>query len=164
MDKWDKIKSLFREVIEFPPEERTAFLDEKCKDDLPLRKEIESLLESDQKVEDFLEKPLLQNDELNSDSNSPDNLIGMKIGNYQIEEKIGEGGMANVYSVIRIDEQFKKKVAVKFIKRGMDTDEIIKRFKIEQQALAGLDHPFIAKIIDAGTTENGLPYFYYGIG
>ncbi len=159
MDKWDKIKSLFRKVIELPPEERTAFLDEKCKDDPPLRKEIESLLESDQKVEDFLEKPLLQNDELNSDSNSPDNLIGMKIGNYRIEEKIGEGGMANVYSAIRIDEQFKKKVAVKFIKRGMDTDEIIKRFKIEQQALAGLDHPFIAKIIDAGTTENGLPYF-----
>ena len=159
LDNWDKIKSLFLEVIDLPPEERAAYLDKKCKDDLSLRKEVESLIESDQKVESFLEKPIIQNDELNTESTSPDSFIGMKIGNYQIEKKIGEGGMAVVYSAIRIDDQFKKSVAVKFIKRGMDTDEIIKRFSIEQQALAGLDHPFIAKIIDGGTTENGLPYF-----
>ena len=81
LDNWDKIKSLFLEVIDLPPEERAAYLDKKCKDDLSLRKEVESLIESDQKVESFLEKPIIQNDELNTESTSPDSFIGMKIGN-----------------------------------------------------------------------------------
>ena len=67
--------------------------------------------------------------------------------------------MAVVYSAVRVDEHFTKSVAIKFIKRGMDTEEIIKRFNIEQQTLAALNHPYIAKIIDGGTTESGLPYF-----
>ncbi len=158
MDRWDKIKSLFLEVIELASEDRETFLNEKCKGDPLLKREILSLIESDQKVENFLETPPLQNEDLNN-SNSTDTFSGMKIGKYQADKKIGEGGMAVVYSAIRIDDQFKKRVAIKFIKRGMNTDEIIKRFRFEQQALAGLDHPFIAKIIDGGTTEDGLPYF-----
>ncbi len=159
MNNWDNIKTIFREVIELSPDERKAFLDEKCKDDPELRKEIESLIESDLNGEDFLETPPITSIELMKDDNSPDTFIGMEIGKYRVEEKIGDGGMAVVYSATRIDNQFEQRVAIKFIKRGMDTDEIIKRFKIEQQALAGLDHPYIAKIIDGGTTDNGLPYF-----
>ncbi len=159
MNNWDNIKTIFREVIELSPDERKAFLDEKCKDDPELRKEIESLIESDLKGEDFLETPPIKSIELMKDDNSPETFIGMEIGKYRVEEKIGDGGMAVVYSATRIDNQFEQHVAIKFIKRGMDTDEIIKRFKIEQQALAGLDHPYIAKIIDGGTTDNGLPYF-----
>ena len=159
MNNWDKIKFLFKEAVELSPEGREVFLNEKCKDDPSLRKEIESLIESDQKVEDFLENPLIETKEFISGENSADPFIGLQLGKYRVEKKIGEGGMAVVYSAVRTDEQFKKKVAIKFIKRGMDTDEIIKRFKIEQQALAGLDHPLIAKIIDGGTTDNGLPYF-----
>ncbi len=159
LDNWDKIKTLFNKAIELSPEERDAFLDESCKDEPELKKEIESLIESFGRSESFLETPALQNGELGTEENSPDYFVGMKIGKYRVENKIGEGGMAVVYSAVRIDEQFKRRVAIKFIKRGMDTEEIIKRFKIEEQTLAGLNHPYIAKIIDGGTTEKGLPYF-----
>ncbi|MEJ2617429.1 MAG: serine/threonine-protein kinase [Ignavibacteriaceae bacterium] len=107
----------------------------------------------------LLEITSIQSGEPNSLNDSYDSVIDMKIGKYRVEKKICDGGMAVVYSAVRIDEHFTRRVAIKFIKRGMDTEEIIKRFKIEQQTLAGLNHPYIAKIIDGGTTESGLPYF-----
>ncbi len=159
MQNWDKIKSLFREVCELTPKEREAILNEKCKDDPDLKKEVEALIESSQKAEDAWELSPLHSDELTDDGNSKNSFDGRIIGKYKIENRIGEGGMAMVYSAVRIDNQFSRRVAIKFIKRGMDTEEIIKRFKIEQQTLAGLDHPNIAKIIDGGTTDDGLSFF-----
>ena len=159
MNNWDKIKNLFEEALLLSGDEREAFLNENCKDNPELKKELESLLESHQKAENFLEAPPIQTNDFNSDENSADEFIGKKIGKYEVERKLGSGGMAVVYSAVRIDEQFNKRVAIKFIKRGMDTDEIVKRFKFEQQALAGLDHQYIARLIDGGTSENGLPYF-----
>ncbi len=159
MSNWDKIKSLFKEVVELSPDKREAFINENCKDDPGLKRELESLIEAHHKSDGFLETPPVQFAKINADKNSPDLFTGMRIGKYVVEKKIGEGGMAVVYSANRADEQFKRRVAIKFIKRGMDTEEIIKRFKIEEQTLAGLNHPYIAKIIDGGTTEKGLPYF-----
>lgn len=157
-NNWDKIKELFQQAAELASEERKDFLNRECAGDSALQNEVESLLESFNKTENFLETPHLKTLDLiiQDDSNA---LLGKRVGNYQIEKKIGDGGMAVIYSAVRIDDQFKKNVAVKFIKRGMDTDEIIKRFRTEQQALASLEHPNIARIIDGGTTENGLPYF-----
>ncbi len=156
---WDKIKLLYSEVFELTREERESYLNEKCKDNPELKKEVESLIESGKKAENYWERSPLQTLEITEDQNSATSFEGMIIGKYKVEERIGEGGMALVYSAVRIDNQFNRRVAIKFIKRGMDTEEIIKRFKIEQQTLAGLDHSFIAKIIDGGTTDEGLPYF-----
>lgn len=86
-------------------------------------------------------------------------MIGRRIGTYKIHALIGQGGMSTVYLAVRADDQFQKRVALKLVKRGMDTDEIVRRFRTERQILAGLDHPNIALLLDGGTSEDGLPYF-----
>jgi eukaryotic-like serine/threonine-protein kinase len=159
MQDWEKIKLLFRKVVELPPEERDALLNEECKDNPGLKKEVEALIEAAGKAENYWEVPPLDSVNFTEDGNSADYFDGIVIGKYKVEKKIGEGGMAVVYSAVRIDNQFNRRVAIKFIKRGMDTNEIIRRFRVEQQTLAGLDHPYIAKIIDGGTTEERLQYF-----
>ncbi len=159
MQDWDKIKFLYREVFELSPEERNAFLNEKCKDNPELKKEIEALIEAAKKAEKIWEVSPLQADEMAEGQYSPASFDGKIIGKYKVEKRVGEGGMAVVYSAVRIDNQFSRRVAIKFIKKGMDTEEIVRRFKVEQQTLAGLDHSFIAKIIDGGTTDDDLPFF-----
>lgn len=82
-----------------------------------------------------------------------------RLGNYKIVKEIGRGGMGAVYLAQRADEQFEKRVAIKLIKRGMDTESVLRHFRMERQILAGFDHPNIARMFDGGMTENGLPYF-----
>src|SRR5438477_10156674 len=82
-----------------------------------------------------------------------------RLGNYQVVREIGRGGMGAVFLARRADEQYHKDVAIKLIKRGMDTDSVLRHFRNERQILAGFDHPNIARLYDAGTTETGLPYF-----
>ena len=86
-------------------------------------------------------------------------MIGRRLGAYQIEREVGRGGMGAVYEAIRADQEFKMRVAIKLVKRGMDTDFILRRFRTERQILAALDHPHIARLLDGGTTDDGLPYF-----
>ena len=86
-------------------------------------------------------------------------MVGQRIGPYKVIREIAHGGMGAVYLAFRADDEYQKQVAIKLIKRGMDTDLIIRRFRNERQILANLDHPNIARLIDGGTTEDGLPYF-----
>jgi serine/threonine protein kinase len=88
-----------------------------------------------------------------------DSLVGKRVGIYRLQSKIGKGGMGAVYSASRDDGEFRQQVAVKLIKRGMDTDFVLNRFRHERQILASLEHPFIARLLDGGTTDDGLPYF-----
>ncbi len=88
-----------------------------------------------------------------------DSYLGKRVGIYRLQKKIGKGGMGAVYSASRVDGEFHQKVAVKLIKRGMDTDFVLNRFRHERQILASLEHPFIARLLDGGTTTDGLPYF-----
>ena len=88
-----------------------------------------------------------------------DPMIGRRLGSYRIEREIGRGGMGAVYEASRADNEFNKRAAIKLVKRGMDTDFILRRFRKERQILAALDHPHIAGLLDGGTTEDGLPYF-----
>src|SRR5437762_6743030 len=82
-----------------------------------------------------------------------------RLGNYEIVKELGRGGMGAVYLARRADAQYEKHVAIKLIKRGMDTDSVLRHFRDERQILAGFDHPNIARLFDAGTTSDGLPYF-----
>lgn len=104
-----------------------------------------------------MEKPDLEN--IQEDFSGQNNLIGKTLGAFKIREELGRGGMGRVYLADRSDGEFEQTVAVKLIKRGMDTDFILKRFRNERQILANLDHPFIARLLDGGTTENEAPYF-----
>lgn len=146
---WSKIKELFHQTLDLPAEERTKFLE---KHDESVRLEVGSLLASHEKAEDFIATPAAVEMKFNADY-----LIGQKIGDYEILEKIGAGGMGAVYLAQKKDLEIK--FALKIIKRGMDTDAILKRFALERQILSRLEHPFIARLLDAGVTENGLPYF-----
>jgi len=137
--------------------EREAYLDQVCGDDVEVRAELNSLLESCDQAGGFLEiPPMGQNVTLDESPfiEGP----GTTIDRYKLLEKIGEGGMAVVYMAEQ-QEPIRRKVALKIIKLGMDTKSVIARFEAERQALAMMDHPNIAKVLDAGATEMGRPYF-----
>jgi len=154
----DTIKKIFHEAIEKQTQkERETYLDEVCRDNSSLRAEIDALLEAHYGQDDLLSGPILGSPVSPADfpiSEGP----GTVIGRYKLLEKIGEGGMAVVYMAEQT-EPIRRKVALKIIKLGMDTKSVIARFEAERQALAMMDHPNIAKVLDAGATETGRPYF-----
>ena len=154
----EKIKEILTEALEKETEtERKAYLDEVCRNDMNLRSEVESLLRSHNNAGDFLEESPFGPD-ITLDNSPLTEGPGTVIGRYKLLEKIGEGGMAVVYMAEQT-EPIRRKVALKIIKLGMDTKSVIARFEAERQALAMMDHPNIAKVLDAGATETGRPYF-----
>ncbi|MFC1766695.1 protein kinase, partial [Planctomycetota bacterium] len=158
MNNETDIKMIVAEALEKPtPEAQQAYLAEACGDDTGLRQEVESLLELEDQVGDFLESPLLDPDGATIVSPLAEG-PGTIIGPYKLLEQIGEGGMAVVYMAEQ-KHPIRRKVALKIIKPGMDTKQVIARFEAERQALALMNHPHIAKVFDAGTTETGHPYF-----
>lgn len=157
-DEWQKIQFLFHAALEIPFDERTAFLDRECGSDAALRAAVEKLLRNDPLAGDFLDAALRAGAESLA-LEQENSMEGRLVGPYKIKRRIGEGGLSTVYLAVRSDDQYQKRVALKLVKRGMDTEDILRRFRMERQILAGLDHPNIARLLDGGTTEEGLPYF-----
>ncbi len=151
-ERWHQIGGLFDRLIECPPAERQAFLHHACNGDDELRWELESLLECDAPQQRLVELPVERQDA------EPD-MSGRRVGPYQLLRLIGHGGMGSVYLGVRNDDQYQKQVAVKLLSRGMATAFMLGRFRQERQILANLEHPFIARLLDGGATEDGLPYF-----
>jgi tetratricopeptide (TPR) repeat protein len=145
-------ESLFADALEKPPQERAAFLDAACAGDPILRKNVESLL-SAYDAGQFLERPAASAAEPTI-AEQP----GTVLGPYKLVEQIGEGGMGTVWMAQQI-EPVKRLVALKVIKPGMDSKQVLARFEAERQALALMDHPNIARVLDAGTTGGGRPFF-----
>jgi serine/threonine protein kinase/Tol biopolymer transport system component len=157
-DKARDIKEILSEAMaKEGAQERAAYLDAACADNARLRCEIESLLQLEEKVGDFLEAPVFGPNIILDEPPVAEG-PGTVIGRYKLLEKIGEGGMAVVYMAEQT-EPIRRKIALKIIKLGMDTRQVIARFEAERQALALMDHPNIAKVLDAGATETGRPYF-----
>jgi eukaryotic-like serine/threonine-protein kinase len=170
-----RAKEVLQEALDRDPGERSAFLDAACAGDIELRRRVEELLACDQSMGDFLATPAVELVELatanlagasddfpdqawNSDSPERSELTGQRIGRYRVTGLIGKGGMGAVYRAVR-DDDFHMQVAVKLLKRGTDTETALNRFRVERQILAGLQHPNIARLLDGGATESGLPYF-----
>ena len=149
-------KSLFLAALEIETEaERAAYLQQACGDNRELREEIESLLDANANPPAVLK----QMDDVCATIDRPiTEQPGTQIGPYKLLQQIGEGGMGVVYMAEQ-KEPVKRRVALKIIKPGMDTKQVIARFEAERQALAMMDHPNIAKVLDAGATEAGRPYF-----
>jgi eukaryotic-like serine/threonine-protein kinase len=145
-------EQLFQRAADLPSEERPSFLDEKCGADKMLRGEVDSLLA-------FLENGKVASLEVadRAEEVEPD-LVGKEIGPYKLTRLIGEGGFGSVY-LAEQEKPIRRKVALKIIKLGMDTKQVIARFEAERQALALMDHPNIARVLDAGATGTGRPYF-----
>src|SRR5712692_3262272 len=157
-----QLKELFHAAVDLAPQDREAFLKANCVSDDELRREVSALLSAHEAAGHFIQQPALVDVGLvagDGQANRDAAVSGQQIGSYQIIRELGRGGMGSVYLAARADESFDKQVALKLIKRGMDSDAIIKRFVMERQILANLDHPNIARLIDGGTTEDGLPYF-----
>ena len=152
-DQQRNAKSIFWKALELDSDsDREAFLTTECGSDALLRARVEQLLAAAKRSDSFLDPPG------SSEAGSDTNVLGSQIGPYTIREQVGEGGMGVVY-VAEQTEPVQRKVAIKVIKPGMDTKEVIARFEAERQALAFMEHPNIARVLDAGATESGRSYF-----
>src|SRR5262245_49510704 len=155
-------RDIFKQALILPPRERGRFLDAACGDDAELRQEVESLLEAHEAASGFMERPavgqLFEADENTFGYQPLAEQAGTIIGPYKLLQQIGEGGMGVVFMAEQ-SEPIHRTVAIKIIKPGMDTRQVIARFEAERQALAVMDHSNIARVIDDGTNENGRPFF-----
>jgi eukaryotic-like serine/threonine-protein kinase len=152
-DQTERVELLFAAALDLKPEERAAYLDAECGGDAELRAAVELLLAADAEAGSFLKRPPL--DLPTADASSTSETV---IGPYRLLHLLGQGGMGEVW----LAEQkypVRRRVAIKLIKTGMDTHEVVARFASEKQALALMDHPAIAKVFDAGSTAEGRPYF-----
>ncbi|RMH18997.1 MAG: serine/threonine protein kinase [Acidobacteria bacterium] len=148
--RWSTIREVLDAAVELEGEARAAYLERACAGDGELHTEIESLLAFDARTETFIDQPIF-------DVNRPDARLGRRAGPYRIVRLLGRGGMGDVYLAAREDD-FTKRVALKLIRRGKASPEVIRRFHEERQILAELEHPSIARLLDGGTDEGGNPY------
>ncbi len=158
-ERWQKIKALLDRALELDEAARRALLDRECADDAEIRSEVESLIASYEEDKSFLESPAFEGAAAAISNDGIASLSGRMVGPYKLIREIGHGGMGTVCLAVRADDEYKKRVAIKLVRRGMDTEQILSRFRHERQILASLDHPNIARLLDGGTTSDGLPYF-----
>ena len=151
------VGAIFEAAIELPVERRAAYLKEACAGDAALRQRVEDLLRAHETAGTFMGSPAAA---LKRETTpiKPLEQLGERIGRYKLLQQIGEGGCGVVYMAEQ-EEPVRRRVALKVIKLGMDTKNVIARFEAERQALALMDHPNIAKVLDAGATDTGRPYF-----
>jgi feruloyl esterase len=181
-DNWERAKQLFEAALELEPSERQNFLAQNCDDEI-LRQQVEHLLLNYKQAGSFLDNPVVD-PRIPSSDTSPKNtkpsgggesrsgdlsatatsaemqdpMVGRHFGAYKLIRRVGQGGMAAVYLAARADDEFLKQVAVKIVQPGLDSQNLLKRFRNERQTLAGLDHPNIVKLLDGGSTPEGLPF------
>jgi serine/threonine protein kinase len=156
-DKWERINDLFQAALKVEPSDRSLFVQTQCDDPIVLE-EVNSLLAAHQEAGTFIETPVCVSlDEIEEMDQAIE--PGEMIGVYKILKEIGRGGMGAVYLAVRADHAFEKNVAIKLLKPGMDTAEVLRHFHTERQILADFDHPNIARLLDGGTTKSGAPYF-----
>ncbi len=157
-ERWQEIEEIFHLALDQPEPERRDWLDRRCGDDAELRQEVDSLLRFSGPEETQVQcavadtaKALLS--ELSSVGK------GKRLGAYRLLEVIGRGGLSTVYLAERADDEYRMRVAIKIVRAGLDDTMLLSRLLQERQILAALDHPNIARLLDGGTTEDGMPYF-----
>lgn len=150
-DEWLKIKEVFTKTLDLPESEQEGFL---ANYDDALRSEVIELVNSHKKAQNFIAQPAALELGLTRDI-----FIGKEINGYKIIDRIGAGGMGTVYLAERLNSDFKQKVALKIIKRGMDSEAILQRFAMERRILSTLRHPNIAHLLDGGISSEDLPFF-----
>lgn len=163
-ETWQQLKGVFLAAIELAPEDRAAFLAQACADKSELRLQVDRLLRSHDDAGLFLLSPAMVDAGVisaggGSRVTEDGERVGQRIGPYEIIRELGHGGMGTVFLAVRADDQYRKQVAIKLVNRGMDTDLILRRFMMERQILANLEHPNIARLLEGGSTPDGLPYF-----
>jgi serine/threonine-protein kinase len=159
-DQWRRIEAVLDQALELPSDARRAFARQACADDPALLADVEELLAADEQATGVLDESADESIALLLDAeNDTASRIGERIGPYRIIAEIARGGMGAVYLAERADGQFDQRVALKLVRRGMDSEEVHRRFMMERQILARLDHPNIARLLDGGRTADGQPWF-----
>ncbi len=153
-ERWQRLNRLVLEAAELGGEARDSYLRRACGEDSELLAEAAALLARDPSTGGELDRPLF---EILTDGGG--GFLGQHIGPYRLVRELGRGGMGRVFLGERVDGEFDHRVAIKILKKGLDTEEIVRRFRRERQILANLDHPNFAKLLDGGTTEDSRPYF-----
>jgi eukaryotic-like serine/threonine-protein kinase len=157
-ERWQQVKHVLDEAIALDAVRRRPYLERISSADPDLCSEVESLLRHHlQAASGFLVEPLVKGRADSSQAKPLPSRVGNRVGVYQLLEEIGQGGMGSVYRA-RADGQYEKQVAVKLVRSGYDRESLLERFRHERQILASLDHPNIARLLDGGTTDEGLPY------
>jgi non-specific serine/threonine protein kinase/serine/threonine-protein kinase len=156
-EQWDQIEKLCQGALDRADGDRASFLDDACAGDDALRREVESLLKYQIPARNFIEAPALEVAAKVAAADQVSSLVGEQINRYQILSLLGAGGMGTVY--LAEDTSLSRRVALKIINPGMDSNQVIARFETERQALAMMDHPNIARVFDAGATSTGRSYF-----
>jgi tetratricopeptide (TPR) repeat protein len=163
-ERWQRIESIFHGALDKPATLRSAYLDEACAGDRALRDEVVAMLAQHDTDPDFLE-PVVDMHALGSrlSAEGPGaesrELKAVRVGPYRIVREIGAGGMGVVYLAMHEGPDFERAVALKVIRRGLDTEDVLRRFQLERRILAALRHPNVANLVDAGQTEDGRPFF-----
>jgi len=147
------VKPLLEQLLEVPEERREAWLDAEC-EDTRLRSQVWRAYQAGRCEDDFLVSPVRKPPPVAGEVST----LERPVGPYRLLRPLGSGGMGAVWLAERADGQFAKRVALKLVKRGMDTDAVVRRFRMERQVLADLEHPGITRLLDGGSTEEGLPY------
>ncbi|MEO8505589.1 MAG: serine/threonine-protein kinase [Acidobacteriota bacterium] len=169
-ERWQAVQALFDEVVDLPTEQQASFLDRACGSNAALRSEVAALLAADRRADRVLSGAAEAAAALlgeaaaerveQTEPHIPElDRTGQRVGAFRIVREAGRGGMGTVYLAERADGQFEQRVAIKILKRGTDTDEVLRRFLRERQILANLKHPHIAGLVDGGVSPDGLPFF-----
>jgi len=159
-ERWRVIKALFDEALDQPSEARDQWISGATVGDPALRREVESLLGALHEERDRFERsPMIALEALAGPPHPPLPELGDRVGPYRLVRQVGQGGMGVVFEAYRDDDQYRKRVAIKTISRGRDSELILRRFRYERQILARLEHKNIAGLLDGGVTETGQPYF-----
>jgi eukaryotic-like serine/threonine-protein kinase len=156
-DRWSLIEEIFQGALERPPAERKQYVETACENDKELLFEIESLLENDNDAERVLHS-LIADDLKNAAQTSDLSESGLQLGPYHLVRELDSGGMGVVYLAVRSDDHYFQVVAIKMIRKGEDSPELVHRFRMERQVLATLNHPCIGTILDGGETQDGRPF------
>ena len=152
-ERWQQLQSLFNAAVEMTEEERDAYLDRECSEDLHLRSQVESLILASKDASEVLGEAVGRA----AYEASTETIPGQRVGAYELERELGRGGMGVVFLARRADQAYEGKVAIKFL-HELQGEEQRRRFQVERQILANLQHPHIARLLDAGATANRVPY------
>ena len=153
---WGQVREIFFDALEVETKNREEFLDKSCGANLELRGEVRELLSEHFEVDDIFDQPVFEVNRLFD--NNGDKHIERRFGKYKIVREIGAGGMGTVFLAERDDGEFEQKVAVKVSRQPIADAQTVKRFMVERQILASLNHPFIAKLHDGGISDDGSPF------
>jgi serine/threonine-protein kinase len=147
-NQWARVNEMFHRALELEGEARTQYLDDTCRGDAALLSEVRSLLDADARAQGFLQTP----------AGAAPETAPAEVGPWRIVRELGRGGMGTVFLAERADGAFTMQAALKLIRRGLDTDDLLARFRDERQILASLQHPNIARLLDGGAVPDGRPW------